>query len=191
MTLKKILASRSSSSFIFRYIFNTHKELSRSSPIKIPDASMLLLSIRDIFKVQKIIIIISISNKMIKLEIFLEWCKLPLISYITPSLITQKVCKKGTCRNADNCVLGRYIIIILFVQPRNNSARMPADVFPCYDTKSQTVAQGEQFLFKSKLESLNSKAQLSWNASFFLWPCNINHLVKQKIIIYTRSALST
>lgn len=52
---------------------------------------MLLLSIRDIFQVQKIIIIISIYNKMTKLEIFLEGCELSLISYIIPSLITQNV----------------------------------------------------------------------------------------------------
>lgn len=173
MTLKKILASRSSSSFIFRYIFNTHKELSRSSPIKIPDASMLLLSIRDVFQVQKIIIIISISNKMIKMEIFLEWCKLSLISYIILPLITQNVCRMGTSRNADisssSCLSDLEITLPECLQM----------YFPVMTQCHRQWLKENSSLIKSKLESLNSKAQLSWNASFFLWPCNINYLVKQ------------
>lgn len=39
----------------------------------------------------------------------------------------------------------RYGIIFVFAQPTNNGAGMPADVFSCSDTMSQTVAQGEQF----------------------------------------------
>lgn len=165
--LKKILSSRSSSSFIFRYIFNTRKGLSRSSPVKIPDASMLLLPIRDIFQVQKIIIIISIYNKMTKLEIFLEGCKLSLISYIIPSLITQNVCKMGTSRNADNCMLERYIIIFLFDQSTNDSARMPADVFSYYDTMSQTVAQEEHFCDRIEIRKSEFKSAVQLKCQLF------------------------
>lgn len=98
---------------------------------------------------------------MTKLEIFLEGCKLSVISHIISSLITQSVCKMGTSRKAPQCALEQYIIVLLFDCSINDGTRMPADVLSHSKTTTQTVVQENSSVIKSKLQSLNLKAQLS------------------------------
>jgi len=66
------------------------------------------------------------------------------------------MCKVGTSRKADNCVLERDIIVVL--SDRCTNARMPADAFSCDEAMSQTVAQGELFCDQIEIRKAKSKS---------------------------------